>query len=33
MRLIHGMVEKTDLAGLDVGAEYDAFAMRTQFVF
>ncbi|MDR6306039.1 hypothetical protein GGQ85_003767 [Nitrobacter vulgaris] len=29
MRLIHGMVEKTDLAGLDLGAEYDAFAMRT----
>ena len=30
---IHGTVEKTDVAGLDLGAEYDAFAMRTQFAF
>jgi hypothetical protein len=26
-------VQKTNLAGADRGAKYDAFAMRTQFAF
>ena len=30
---IHGTVQKTNLAGADRGAKYDAFAMRTQFTF
>ena len=30
---IHGTVRKTDLAGADCGAKYDAFAMRTQIAF
>jgi phosphate-selective porin OprO/OprP len=30
---IHGTVQKTNLAGADRGAKYDAFAMRTQFAF
>jgi len=30
---IHGTVQKTNLAGIDRGAKYDAFAMRTQFAF
>jgi len=30
---IHGTVQKTNLAGVDRGAKYDAFAMRTQFAF
>jgi phosphate-selective porin OprO/OprP len=30
---IHGQVDKTNVAGVDRGAKYDAFAMRTQFAF
>lgn len=30
---IHGTVQKTNLANIDRGATYDAFAMRTQFAF
>ncbi len=30
---IHGQVDKTNVAGADRGAKYDAFAMRTQFAF
>lgn len=30
---IHGTVDKTNIAGVDRGAKYDAFAMRTQFAF
>ena len=30
---VHGQVDKTNVAGADRGAKYDAFAMRTQFAF